>query len=516
MAKISFRQGIVSYPTDATSGIQSFLKKNGSNVDIIVDAGSSSTPITVAFAHQDTDYLYTESKTISGAWTNINSGTTYYLYWDINLDSGAVTRGNTTLKPIYSSTEPKSQDRVKGQMWFDISDSTFKVWQGSVWIEVIRVMAAQVLNGTQFKSLSVNASSTNFAGTQVGKYSNIRGSRNVGSLVYNSSGNAIKSGERNQFFTTEDTFLTGVPTGASTKINNVLVTGIAASPLAAFQVVQFDDYNSIALANAFEQGKKLFGIVESDVDAGEVTSFVSEGVIYNENWDWEAQGVSVNTSLYIDQSLKTLTTNIPVDNSTPVGVIIGAKEVYFAPRIFPQVTVTTGASGGGLTSNQSSQLTAATTQAANNAALLQSHDSLIAELGNDVESFEQAIADIDIKIDGLLPLTGGTMTGKLILSGAPTQNLEAATKSYVDSISNGFQTAIVLNEWAVVGNTGNAENQLTISQSFHGLSIGTFFNVICFNEDGRRISVEYGVDLDTGDVTLYTRGKAFSGTVRIM
>ena len=32
-----------------------------------------------------------------------------------------------------------------------------------------------------------------------------------------------------------------------------------------------------------------------------------------------------------------------------------------------------------------------------------------------------------------LPLTGGTMTGALILKGAPTVNLEAATKAYVDS-----------------------------------------------------------------------------------
>ena len=32
-----------------------------------------------------------------------------------------------------------------------------------------------------------------------------------------------------------------------------------------------------------------------------------------------------------------------------------------------------------------------------------------------------------------LNLTGGTLTGALTLSGAPTSNLHAATKSYVDS-----------------------------------------------------------------------------------
>ena len=36
-------------------------------------------------------------------------------------------------------------------------------------------------------------------------------------------------------------------------------------------------------------------------------------------------------------------------------------------------------------------------------------------------------------IDGALPKSGGTMTGSLILKGSPTENLEAATKKYVDT-----------------------------------------------------------------------------------
>lgn len=40
---------------------------------------------------------------------------------------------------------------------------------------------------------------------------------------------------------------------------------------------------------------------------------------------------------------------------------------------------------------------------------------------------------VDSKVNDYLPLTGGTLTGALILSGNPTQNTEAATKGYVDS-----------------------------------------------------------------------------------
>lgn len=40
---------------------------------------------------------------------------------------------------------------------------------------------------------------------------------------------------------------------------------------------------------------------------------------------------------------------------------------------------------------------------------------------------------VDSKADDYLPLTGGTLTGALTLSGDPTQNTQAATKGYVDS-----------------------------------------------------------------------------------
>lgn len=36
-------------------------------------------------------------------------------------------------------------------------------------------------------------------------------------------------------------------------------------------------------------------------------------------------------------------------------------------------------------------------------------------------------------IDGALPKSGGTMTGSLILKGSPTEDLETATKEYVDN-----------------------------------------------------------------------------------
>jgi hypothetical protein len=60
--------------------------------------------------------------------------------------------------------------------------------------------------------------------------------------------------------------------------------------------------------------------------------------------------------------------------------------------------------------------------------------------------FNAAISD-----DNILPVSGGTMTGALTLSGAPTQDLHAATKGYVDGVSQGLH----IHASARVATTGN-------------------------------------------------------------
>lgn len=57
--------------------------------------------------------------------------------------------------------------------------------------------------------------------------------------------------------------------------------------------------------------------------------------------------------------------------------------------------------------------------------------------------------DIQTEINGIvanyLPLSGGTLTGSLTLNGAPTSNLEAATKKYVDDNTTNKQGTITAN-----------------------------------------------------------------------
>lgn len=95
--------------------------------------------------------------------------------------------------------------------------------------------------------------------------------------------------------------------------------------------------------------------------------------------------------------------------------------------------LTTGDIGSYLTSNGYATQSYVQTQVNNlvNGApgLLDTLNELAAAIGNDANFSSTMLTSLA----GKLSLSGGTMTGSLLLSGAPTQTLEAATKGYVDS-----------------------------------------------------------------------------------
>ena len=62
--------------------------------------------------------------------------------------------------------------------------------------------------------------------------------------------------------------------------------------------------------------------------------------------------------------------------------------------------------------------------------LLDTLNELAAAIGDDANF----ITTITTSVDAKLPKAGGTMTGHIVLTGAPTENLHPATKSYADAI----------------------------------------------------------------------------------
>jgi hypothetical protein len=63
--------------------------------------------------------------------------------------------------------------------------------------------------------------------------------------------------------------------------------------------------------------------------------------------------------------------------------------------------------------------------------------------GFPIANNQEAMLILQSQIGQYVPLTGATMTGPLILSADPTQNLQAATKNYVDTRPGGGITSII-------------------------------------------------------------------------
>ena len=79
-----------------------------------------------------------------------------------------------------------------------------------------------------------------------------------------------------------------------------------------------------------------------------------------------------------------------------------------------------------------------------------------------------------VELDKKLALAGGTMTGALTLSGAPTANLHAATKQYVDSEISTVSSSVSTNASNISTNTSNISSlQSEVDATQAGAGLGT-------------------------------------------
>jgi len=135
--KLTFRHGLVRHQTDLSNN-PTFLQRDGAYVNLIV----SPDPTLFTIAHFDQDYLFVENQTVVHAWGPFNAGIDYWLYWDVDLITGAITRGHTTVDPVTQSSVPVNPQQ--DQHWYDIINMVMKVYTGSQWVEVLRVFAAEL------------------------------------------------------------------------------------------------------------------------------------------------------------------------------------------------------------------------------------------------------------------------------------------------------------------------------------------------------------------------------------
>lgn len=93
--------------------------------------------------------------------------------------------------------------------------------------------------------------------------------------------------------------------------------------------------------------------------------------------------------------------------------------------------------------------TAAESSAAAANAQVQAQEAKITKNTTDIQALTEQLADVSGVANAALPKNGGTMTGALTLAGAPTQDLQAATKKYVDD--NSGKGALMLSGGTMTG-----------------------------------------------------------------
>ena len=121
---------------------------------------------------------------------------------------------------------------------------------------------------------------------------------------------------------------------------------------------------------------------------------------------------------------------------------------------------------------------------------------------------------VDGQIALMLPLTGGTLTGALTLATDPTAGLQAATKQYVDNVSQGLQAKNSVQTVATFGVAGNAAGA-GVGKTITSAGFGAFPAVNGYTcVQGDRILLTTQISpVDNGVYVLTTAGDAATAYV---
>lgn len=285
--KISYRQGIVKSQLTVVNGehIPAFLIKDDTTNYIKLYINASSTIVT--FAHGNANYLFEEANTIESAWGPYIPPlkASYWLYWDLNIETGIRTFGHTTLVPIISNTAPVYPEA--DQHWFNKSDNIMYVWNGQGWTETIRLFAG-IFSGGKISQYKLES--------QVGLISTI----NAGFILFDDDNIPVKKTGTNYFLTTESQFYTTKSNISPVKFETNTIYVKAAENIPEYKAVAYYDDDSVMLANYTDMyHRPAAGLIKNETFKNDVTSIVSDGYITNIGWDWS--GVPVSSPLYLGQ-----------------------------------------------------------------------------------------------------------------------------------------------------------------------------------------------------------------------
>jgi cytoskeletal protein CcmA (bactofilin family) len=175
-----------------------------------------------------------------------------------------------------------------------------------------------------------------------------------------------------------------------------------------------------------------------------------------DNTNTNVTALSATMATSIDNSNTNITTN--TNAITSINSVIAGVSSALATSINNTNTNLTALSATMATSidNSNTNITTNTNAITSINSVISGVSSTLATSINNTNSNVTALsATMATSIANHLPLAGGTMTGNLILNGAPSANLQAATKQYVDNLTAAaihFHTAVRVESPDTAGN----------------------------------------------------------------
>ena len=340
--------------------------------------------------------------------------------------------------------------RTVGRMWYDTINNAHYVWQGSSWGEVLRVFSALVINGSTFISLSINAGSGDFTGTQTGDTASVRSGR----VLFDEASNTIRRDDRT-FFTTEDQFFANASRVDAIRLeSNVQRAQSNDSTIAEFSVVSFRADGLIETGQYNDTGTTVVGVLTEDLLYHEVGGVIIQGVVTNPSWNWSEVGAElwvdngelVDVDPHVSDVITYPTVRVPcarvLDSDTVVfeqglgGV--GPVGPMGDPASVPAATTSSAGTVVLVTPSSTSDPAFVISDTDPRLADARSplpHNHIAVDItytpagGITSNNVQGALTELGL---GKVDISGGTMTGFLELNADPTDPLHAATKQYVD------------------------------------------------------------------------------------
>jgi len=351
---------------------------------------------------------------------------------------------------------------TQGRHWFNTATNIHYVLETSMWRPVLRVFAAQLLNGNTLISPSQNSQAGSFIGTQVGNNNAVFSGR----VLFDEASNPIRKDD-STFFTTESQFFSNQSRVDALRLeSNVTRAQCATSALSAFSVVAWTADGKVDTAQYSSTGATVLGLLTEDITYLEVGAIILQGTVTNPNWNWTsgATPTPVGSALWVNNgALVTVDPHISNPTTYPTGQVPVARVLDKDTIIFEQglggkgdrgpsgglatvapadttnlggvtlVTPSSDAARAFVISDTDSRLTNARTPLSHN----HQASNITFQAGGGIVSTNVQNALLELG-NGKLSKTGGIMTGALTLSGAPTASGHATTKQYVDSLVNGL------------------------------------------------------------------------------